>query len=540
MNKQEFFAHFPQKISQELVDYVNNVALLKSRYLFVSRVGGIQFAYCTHCQQQYTPNYLYGTLKHNENCKCEKCGSQCVVKASGRGRSRLIDDAYVVWYGKSEINPSALIARGIYVKRDYTGDFKKVQTEFCVMAEYLFIPSNSNSTRKEQFGKSWLYREWRISTSIVSELDNHMKRPPFFMSVQNVKEAVKGTPFEYSQWQTFLTFREEDEWVGGWYGRMRPAGEPRTDLVKFFDLAARYPCTEYLAKMGFHELIWAKMNGSYTYNTVNWRGTTMEKVLRLSKQEIKELRATGLEITPLLLHSYHFHRKKDFPLTFEQAYQLQDLTFDSNRDLLKAINAPHPQAMRYVLKQLARPDAKKWYSSATSVLQDWRDYLEDCKKLGMNLESEAVLYPNDLHKAHQKTVEKVKYKEDKALNIKIASRLQGLIKKYAFEHAGLMIRPAVDTVELFREGKELSHCVGRYAKDYAEGKTDLLFVRRVSEPETPFYTLEVKNERVVQCRGLKNCNMTPEVREFVNAFIEEKLQKKKTRIKLTERQEVAV
>jgi hypothetical protein len=408
------------------------------------------------------------------------------------------------------------------------------------MAEYLFEPGSPRGAGKEKYGRSWVYRDGHISESIVSELDNRMKRPPFFMPIRNIEEAVKGTPFEYCQWQTFLSFREEDEWVGGWFGRLRPAGEPKTDLVKFFDLAARYPCVEYLIKLGLGSVVSAKIDGCYTYNVINWRGTTMEKVLRLSKQEIKELRAIDVEITPLLLHSYRFHKKKGFPLTFKQAHQLREVTFDMNLDLLKQINLPHPQAMRYVLKQLSRPDADKWYSNAGSVLRDWRDYLEDCKKLEMDMTSEAVLYPNDLHKAHLKTFEKVKYKEDKALNVKIASRLPSLIEKYTFEHNGLMIRPAKDTVELFREGRKLCHCVGRYAKDYANGVCDLLFVRRVVEPDKPFYTMEIQNDKIIQCRGFENCDMTDEVKEFVELFKAEKLEKKRARVKIAAQQEVAV
>lgn len=50
MLRVEFEKHFPEKISTALVKYVTDTVLLKSRYLFYKTAGGIQVAYCTHCQ----------------------------------------------------------------------------------------------------------------------------------------------------------------------------------------------------------------------------------------------------------------------------------------------------------------------------------------------------------------------------------------------------------------------------------------------------------------------------------------------------------
>jgi len=45
----------------------------------------------------------------------------------------------------------------------------------------------------------------------------------------------------------------------------------------------------------------------------------------------------------------------------------------------------------------------------------------------------------------------------------------------------------------------------------------------VDKPKEPYYTLEWKNHRVAQCRGFRNCSMTPEVKAFT-ALFEEKMQ----------------
>ena len=208
-------------------------------------------------------------------------------------------------------------------------------------------------------------------------------------------------------------------------------------MVKFFGLAAKYPCVEYLVKLGFSNLVENKISGFETYRAVNFRGSSLEKVLRLSKTEIKQLRNEEVEITALLLHSYHYHKKMGIDLNFKQAHQIRDLTFENNQNYFKTTGVSHSivQSTRYVLKQLSRPDADKWYSSGSSVLHEWVDYLNDCKKLGMDMDSSAVVYPNDLHKTHMKTTEKIKYKEDKTINIQIAKRIDQLVEKYSLEYS---------------------------------------------------------------------------------------------------------
>ena len=93
----------------------------------------------------------------------------------------------------------------------------------------------------------------------------------------------------------------------------------------------------------------------------------------------------------------------------------------------------------------------------------------------------------------------------------------------SFELNGLLIRPCQNETELIREGKDLHHCVATYAKRHAEGKTAILFIRQAKAPDKPFFTLEFdeKNLAVVQNRGLRNCDRTPEVTAFEKAWLEQ-------------------
>ena len=97
-----------------------------------------------------------------------------------------------------------------------------------------------------------------------------------------------------------------------------------------------------------------------------------------------------------------------------------------------------------------------------------------------------------------------KEKEEEVLRAETAERLTNMMKaqttfdKYAF------IFPK-DESEIVREGKHLHHCVGRYAKEhFVYGSSIIVFVRDKTDRETPLYTLELKNNRIIQLRGERN------------------------------------
>lgn len=57
----------------------------------------------------------------------------------------------------------------------------------------------------------------------------------------------------------------------------------------------------------------------------------------------------------------------------------------------------------------------------------------------------------------------------------------------------------------------------------AKGETSIYFIRKAEAPETPYFTMEYRDNHVTQCRGYKNCGMPPKVEAFVKVF-EKKLQ----------------
>lgn len=157
---------------------------------------------------------------------------------------------------------------------------------------------------------------------------------------------------------------------------------------------------------------------------------------------------------------------------------------------------------------------------------DYFDYIRWLEKMGYDMRNGFNLYPRDFSRAHdEKSKEYVKFQDGKAKED--ARRFKELLKEFRKEATnaepmklklgGLFIRLPKKLDELKSEGESLHHCVGTYRDKVARGETMVFFIRREEEPEKPYYTLEWKG-KVVQCRGFRNCGMTPEVRAFVEAF----------------------
>lgn len=71
--------------------------------------------------------------------------------------------------------------------------------------------------------------------------------------------------------------------------------------------------------------------------------------------------------------------------------------------------------------------------------------------------------------------------------------------------------------DIVNEGASLNHCVGGYLESVASGYKTILFLRKVSDPDKSFYTIEVGDSRIVQIHGNHNrwLGNNPEAIQFV-------------------------
>ena len=97
-------------------------------------------------------------------------------------------------------------------------------------------------------------------------------------------------------------------------------------------------------------------------------------------------------------------------------------------------------------------------------------------------------------------------------------------EKYNAETDNFLIRVPDQLEEITQEGVSLCHCVGGYLGRHATGDTNIIFLRKKSSPSTPFYTIEVCGNTLVQIHGSHNkwLGNDPEAIPFVYKWLKER------------------
>lgn len=87
-------------------------------------------------------------------------------------------------------------------------------------------------------------------------------------------------------------------------------------------------------------------------------------------------------------------------------------------------------------------------------------------------------------------------------------------QEFEYEDDKYVVRLPKDQSEIVREGMELHHCVGGYADSHEKGESTIMLLRKKSEPDKPFYTIEIDirihedgstSSSIIQIHGFGNC-----------------------------------
>jgi hypothetical protein len=129
-----------------------------------------------------------------------------------------------------------------------------------------------------------------------------------------------------------------------------------------------------------------------------------------------------------------------------------------------------------------------------------------------------------------KTLRELQWMHDQYTNIANAQRYNNLkkdgrwdkfnkkrIEKYEKIGDEFEIIVPREPKDIINEGASLSHCVGGYLESVASGYKTILFLRKISDPDKSFYTIEVNDSHIVQIHGNHNrwLGNNPEAIQFV-------------------------
>ena len=317
-----------------------------------------------------------------------------------------------------------------------------------------------------------------------------------FIYKGNLKKVLSDTFFKYSGLDALNDKMRVDRYLKGY-------------LV--------YSQFEFLIKDGFLKLVDDLASSPSYYSKVNTKATNTAEFLKIPKHYLSFLKGKnyGFSVVPFL-------------------QELKKLNYSDEiiSDLLEMYSGNGFACREFLELATLRPTMKKLinYLKKQSILLDksigsvtnlFVDYIGFCKKLNYDINNRGVLFPKDIHRAHDAASEAIIVKK----NAKLAKEYE-VIRKKLDSINNMVIGEYIFTIpysikDFIRQGEALNQCVGKgnYYQNMAHQCGLIVFVNKVSEPDIPCFTLEIRDGANVQFRGKNNCSATKDAELAVKHYL---------------------
>lgn len=532
-------------VPKEFCDWVWEKGMSFSRYLIYKNSGnGKAECECTYCKKTGVVDRKIVRLRNNEKGECPFCGSPVTIKARGRMAYQTKDERWFAYIDPTEdgfVFRYFNAVRNIQNDNHISGTISKSQIK-----EYIGEYSRAIYTFPQGKPKYTSY-EW----GVYKQRGNCRWCPDqgkwncmeYVLYPGNLPHAWEHTPMKYSGLEYLST--------------NAPASVCRyEDAIKGY---MKYPRLEWICKMGLNNLAVHLINHecrgySSGVGKVDLKADTIYRILGLNKVNVRILQQ--IDGSTYHLRLLQVAESIGLQLKPEQLKKYYN-TFECNTELLK--QSGRKVSLHKVVKYIAKESERYpigeggcWMSSygrrheredprierQKNMAKDWLEYLEWCKALKYDTNNMFVYMPQNFKAVHDRTaaeyqaLQNKKAAAEKRRREAAARRAMKEAQKalaeileqnsgadaFSIKGKGLILIAPKNGDEIRAEGAALHHCVGGYVERIARGETSIFFVRKADNPDEPYFTLEWKNNDVVQCRGLHNCDMPPEVKAFTQAF----------------------
>ena len=460
---------------------------------------------CPKCGKKIAPSKIKVT-RHNEIIPCT-CGKELMIKKRGRMTKKWSKVMLI-----QETTGGQMIIRFFDVQSNFGENGYKI---FLSEAVRLF-ESKGNPFRinvpKIYFNQWGKYQELNYQESNDFDVRNPANRQigSCYLYPSGIQEAMKKTRYESV---TRLLIQMSSAKMDFDYNKILKRSDQR-DMIGLI---------EYLYKGRFYELLrenlfW--MYGDSYRGNLNIEGKTIEEIMKIrDRQKINRLRNRNGGELERRWFEYTDETDEKISDAFLEFANKAHMTVESVRLMLP--NMSPEQLMNYIKKQRDTSYPENRYEK---VVDQWKDYLLMCKKLGKNMNDEMVYRPRELKRRHDEAVEEIRKldmveemmrdAEKKELRAKelrekypgTEQALKEIAPKYEYENEAYKIIVPKNLVDIMSEGNALHHCVGstdRYFERIRDQETYICFLRRQEEPELPYYTIEVEPGGTIrQHRGM--------------------------------------
>lgn len=498
----------PEALPEGLIDYIRREVLPEDRVIIYKRgnVNGI----CTVCGTQVHARGRRFT--QSAYATCPNCGARviCVLEDGCAFAANYIENIVAVQKGT---DGETVFFRQWLLHRDNSARWEHIEDFLQETVRYA-IRGNKTAKWQKQGKESYYMRTERYELDEWTRWqDNRIYDGSYFFYPTGIEEALSGTAMQYADLEGYLEERGHNK-----------------NPIYFLEYHARYPVIEFLWKAGYRNIVHNRIFGMdrENRNAILWERKKLKECFKFPLRILKLMPPEEWSLNDIQRVNDLWEKYGGKVTDTEIRWVLQSKV-DIQLWSRATTYANAGRILKYIKNQTDKRKEKnpdKRSISQNDTAQAYRDYLQECEQLHLDLHDKEILFPKDLTAAHNRTMEQVKFEKNKADQEKFQKAVEKL-EKFAWGEGEFFIRPAREQMELTAEGKALHHCVGGYIRDMAEEKTAIFFLRKANEPDKPFYTLELQKKRVIQCRTEHNASYdrNPDVKNFVDMWMEKVVKK---------------
>lgn len=150
-------------------------------------------------------------------------------------------------------------------------------------------------------------------------------------------------------------------------------------------------------------------------------------------------------------------------------------------------------------------------------LYDYCNYIFLAQQLKFDLSNKSVLYPNDFKKEYDRLSIEIAKVNNPIINKQISS-LAHFLSFNKYEDSKYIIYPAPSVESIIDESSMQNNCVRSYCDKYANNETQIYFMRKKSDINKSFVTIEVNNGKIKQAMLKFNKIPGKEILDILNEW----------------------
>ncbi|MBE5877078.1 MAG: hypothetical protein E7290_09375 [Lachnospiraceae bacterium] len=414
--------------------------------------------YCSYCDKDVP----IVKPRHNKKGVCACCKNKITFKATGKVKTL-----------KTEKYDCALIQRieGGFVIRTFEA-YRYIARNgdlMCSLYEFRRVLYRENTSMQYTMG---LYKnkEYRWIREVHKVYGHKVRVYPY-----NISQLSK-TVLKHSALHIMIRHN------------------PKLNVERYLYVEQGNPAIEKLAKIGMIRLAKEMMDYHYDSKLLNEEETDLAKLLKLDKNRLNRLKDMHGGIKGLRWFQTEKQQNTIYRDEMIHYFMLRDLE-PSDFDFISKYMT-YQKIWNYLKRQQELTN-----DTAEQLVKTWQDYLNMAVKAKMPVNVEQIYKPKDLKQKHAEVIEILQQESFKEKAVKVRERFKDVdmvcaeLTKYEYDGEKYCIVAPSGVEDIIREGTILQHCVHTcdfYWDRICRRETYLLFLRRTTSKDTPYYTLEVE------------------------------------------------